>query len=75
MGYFSKLTIVQSYKRWRSIVSKQIKVNFIYKIEKETFFSVFLVRGKSERIENNDFEKRSGLNCWETEKEVLLPIT
>ena len=34
-------------------------------------FLSFLVRGKSERIH---FSGSSGLICWETEKEVLLPI-
>ena len=38
-------------------------------------FSVFLVRGKSEKIESIYFVESSGLSCWETEKEVLLPIT
>ena len=45
-----------------------------FKIEKETFFSVFLVRGKSERIEIVHFTESSGLSCWDRKK-VLLPIT
>ena len=47
----------------------------ICNIEKFTFFSVFLVRGKSEKIEGIHFAESSGLSCWETKKEVLLPIT
>ena len=43
-------------------------------IEKFKFFSVFLVRSKSEKIESIHFAENSGLSCWETEKEVLLPI-
>ena len=40
------------------------------------FFSqFFLLRGKSERIESIHFAESLGLSCWETEKEVLLPIT
>ena len=47
----------------------------ICKIEKQTFVSVFLVWGKFERIESIHFAESSDLSCWETEKEVLLPIT
>ena len=43
----------------------------IFNIEKFTFFSVCLVRGKSEKIKNIYFAENSGL----TEKEVLLPFT
>ena len=35
----------------------------------------FRFSGKSERIESIHFAESSGLSCWETEKEVLLPIT
>ena len=47
----------------------------ICNIEKFTVFSVFLVRGKSGKIKSIYFAESSGLSCWETEKEVLLPIT
>ena len=47
----------------------------ICKIEKWTLLSVFLLRGKSERIESIHFAESLGLRCWETEKEVLIPIT
>ena len=40
-----------------------VLVNFICKIEKQTFFSVFLVRGESERIESIHFFECSGLSC------------
>ena len=39
------------------------------------FVSVFLARGKSGRIERIHFTESSGISCWETEIEVLLPIT
>jgi len=38
-------------------------VNFICKIEKWIFYSVFLVRGISERIESINFAESSGLSC------------
>ena len=46
----------------------------IFNIEKFTFFSVCLVRGKSEKIKNIYFAESPGLS-WETEKEVLLSVT
>ena len=38
-------------------------VNFIIFIEKYLVFSVFLVRGKSEKIESIHFGESSGLSC------------
>ena len=49
-----------------------VLVNFI---SQKFARSVFLVRGKSERIESIPFAESSGLNCCKTEKEILLLIT
>ena len=38
-------------------------VNFIIFIEKYLVFSVFLVRGKSEKIESIQFANSSGISC------------
>jgi hypothetical protein len=46
---------------WQNCCFLQILSSKICKIEKETFFSVFLVRGKSERIEGIHFAESSGL--------------
>ena len=60
---------------WQNWCFSQSCHSKICNIEKFIFFSVFLVRSKSEKIESIHFAESSGLSCWETEKEVLLPIT
>ena len=52
-----------------------VSVNFIIQKFARLKSKHFLVRGKSERFESIHFAESSGLSCWETEKEVLLPIT
>ena len=44
-------------------------------LKSKQFSQFFLLRGKSEKIESIHFAESSDLSCWETEKEVLLPIT
>ena len=38
-------------------------------------FNLVFLSFSSESIERIHFTKRSGLSCWETEKDVLLPVT
>ena len=67
-----KFTVIPKITIWQLAIS--FYHSQICKIEKWTFFSVFRVRGKFERIESIRFAESSDLSCWETEKEVLLPI-
>ena len=58
---------------WQNWCFGQFYHSKICNIEKFTFFSVFLVKGKSERIERINFTESSGLSCWETEKKFCYP--
>ena len=68
--YFSILQI----KLTITSILPSAKEFFIIQKFATQFFSAFLVRDKSERIEKIHFTENSGLSCWETEKEALLPI-
>ena len=58
---------------WQNWCFGQFYHSKISNIEKFTFFSVFLVRGKSEKIESIHFAESSGLSCWETKKKFCYP--